>query len=317
MARIRKRGDRHHVEIRRKGHPPIYGNFPTKAEAKEWAAERERELRHGTVTIAHKRTLRELLDAYSAIRSREWDKKRLLWMSQQPIAATQLRDLTPEVLEKWRDARLETVSAETVRRDLTLLSGALSRARDVWKWVADNPLRLVKRPEPGDSRERIATQEEIETICYVAGYELGTAPETKTARVAAAFCFAVETGLMPVEISRLNRSWIVGSACICPKVKTRPKRQVPLSSRAKQILKDVDYDFRLDPSAIDALWREKIRPRAACEGLNFYDSRATAFTRLAKKFEVLELAKISGHRDINRLLAYYRESGEELAKRLD
>lgn len=49
----------------------------------------------------------------------------------------------------------------------------------------------------------------------------------------------------------------------------------------------------------------------------FHDARATALTRLSKRLNVLELARMVGHRDIRSLQIYYRETAEELANRLD
>lgn len=316
MANFRKRGKTWAVSVRRKGQHE-YATFPTKAEAAEWAAERERAIRHGQVSIAHKRTLGELLEAFQRHRERDWDQTRLLWFMGQPIAPIKLSDLTPSKIEGWMKERGKVVSDETIRRDLGLLSAALTWAvRE--KWIPESPLRGVKRPEEGEARERTATEQEVQTIMHVAGYELGSKPETVKARIAAAFVFAVETSMMPIEICRMDKTWFHGTFIRCPKVKTRPKRDVPLTARAKQVLKDVDYNFNLTPTQIDANWREHIRPDAAVDGLNFYDSRATALTRLSKKYDVLALAKIAGHKDLNRLIkSYYRETGEELAKRLE
>lgn len=51
--------------------------------------------------------------------------------------------------------------------------------------------------------------------------------------------------------------------------------------------------------------------------LHFHDSRATALTHLAKRVPVEVLAKISGHKGIALLVnVYYRESAEDIAKRL-
>jgi integrase len=51
--------------------------------------------------------------------------------------------------------------------------------------------------------------------------------------------------------------------------------------------------------------------------LHWHDTRHTAITRLAKKLNVLELARIVGHKDLRNLQIYYNESAEELAKKLD
>lgn len=66
----------------------------------------------------------------------------------------------------------------------------------------------------------------------------------------------------------------------------------------------------------DTLWR-KVRDRVMVSELHFHDSRAAALTWLAKRYDVMTLAKISGHTDINQLFeAYYRESASDIAARL-
>jgi len=95
---------------------------------------------------------------------------------------------------------------------------------------------------------------------------------------------------------------------------------VPLSSEAIRIMKQVqsesDQVFNLSSSQLDALFR-KAKQRTLIEDLHFHDSRAEAITRLAEKFDILTLARISGHRDIKKLMIYYRQSVEDIAKKLD
>ena len=50
--------------------------------------------------------------------------------------------------------------------------------------------------------------------------------------------------------------------------------------------------------------------------LHFHDSRAEAIWRLSKKLDVLELARVIGHRNLSSLLIYYCASAAKLAKRL-
>ena len=51
--------------------------------------------------------------------------------------------------------------------------------------------------------------------------------------------------------------------------------------------------------------------------MHFHDTRHEAITRLASKLDVLSLARVAGHRDIRMSQAYYNETAEELAARLD
>ena len=50
--------------------------------------------------------------------------------------------------------------------------------------------------------------------------------------------------------------------------------------------------------------------------LHFHDTRHEAITRLAKRLDVLELARVVGHRDPRSLMIYYNETAEQLAKKL-
>lgn len=79
---------------------------------------------------------------------------------------------------------------------------------------------------------------------------------------------------------------------------------------------DRERVFSLTPHSLDALFR-KVRDRLMLDDLHFHDSRATALTHLAKRVPVEVLAKISGHKGIALLVnVYYRESAEDIAKRL-
>lgn len=57
-------------------------------------------------------------------------------------------------------------------------------------------------------------------------------------------------------------------------------------------------------------------PTFLCD-LRFHDLRHEATSRLASRFQLHELAKITGHRDTRMLLRYYHPDAGELAKRLD
>ena len=118
-----------------------------------------------------------------------------------------------------------------------------------------------------------------------------------------------------------------------PMTKNGTARDVPLSRPAMQILhrmKGVTFShyerqrlvdensvFLLSSSRLDAMWR-KLRDRALLDGMHFHDARATALTRLANKLNPLELAKLSGHKDLKMLLnVYYREDPSVIAAKLD
>jgi len=50
--------------------------------------------------------------------------------------------------------------------------------------------------------------------------------------------------------------------------------------------------------------------------LQFRDARATALTLMARRMDVLTLARISRHKDLKMLLVYYRETPEDISRRI-
>jgi integrase len=138
----------------------------------------------------------------------------------------------------------------------------------------------------------------------------------------AAFEFAVETGMRGGEIVALRPADAVltRSFVHVRRSKNGDAREVALSGRARELLEAVmalrlDPVWGLTPRRKDALFR-KLRAKAGIAGLNFHDSRHSAITRLAKRLQVLDLARQVGVRDLQTLLTYYNESAENRARRL-
>jgi integrase len=103
-----------------------------------------------------------------------------------------------------------------------------------------------------------------------------------------------------------------------PVTKNGDSREVPLSLRAREILAllpRTDPVFGLESAQRDALFR-KARDRAKIPNLHFHDSRSEAIWRLSKKLDVMELARVIGHRDLRSLLIYFNASADSLADKL-
>jgi len=64
----------------------------------------------------------------------------------------------------------------------------------------------------------------------------------------------------------------------------------------------------------DALFR-KARDKSMIENLKFHDTRHEAITRLARKLQPLDLARMTGHTDLSELLTYYNAAATEIAGR--
>lgn len=295
--------------------------LPSKRAAKDWAAFEELQILNAK-PIAQAITFGEVMQRYAneespKKRGERWEVIRLNRFMKDPIAAKRLAELEDTDFIEWRDLRLAEVKPASVRREMNLMSAVLNRARKPWKLIDVNPMVDVEKPPKSPARDRIVSDPELEALETSAGVDLGNA----TARAFHAFKFAIETAMRAGEI--IGLTWdnidLQRQVAHLPMTKNGTARNVPLSRAAVALLEDLpraDPVFGLDSGALDALWR-KLRDRAAVKDLTFHDSRHIAITRLSKKLEVLDLARMVGHRNINELLTYYNETAEEIAKRLD
>jgi integrase len=298
-------------------------------EAEAWAAELERRIESGKpITGSGRTSLAAVMARYAAEvsptkRGARWEIIRLEHIARDQIAEIDIERLTPEDIGQWRDRRLREVQAGTVLRDITLLTAVLEHARREWRLIETNPIRDVRKPQAPKARTRLPTDDEIERICIALGYDEESPVTTHQQQIAVAFLLAVETAMRAGEL--LSLTWgkvdLVRRVARLEKTKNGDSRDVPLSSRAVELfttLRVVDpvRCFTVGARTRDVLFR-RARDAAGIVGLTFHDSRALALTRLSSKFDVLQLARIAGHRDPKSLMAYYRESAEELARKLD
>lgn len=117
------------------------------------------------------------------------------------------------------------------------------------------------------------------------------------------------------------------STAFLPKTKNGFARTIPLSSMAVKILKHLESVknegnptvFQVKSGSHDVIFcKMKELAGLADEDLHFHDTRREALSRLAKKVDVMTLAKISGHRDIKILLnIYYAPDMSDEAELLD
>ncbi|MEM7213199.1 MAG: site-specific integrase [Pseudomonadota bacterium] len=172
----------------------------------------------------------------------------------------------------------------------------------------------VRKPPEAQARDRLISESEIQALIAVAG-------KTGSIRWRAvhAFRFAIETAMRAGENCALRPEHINGPVANLPMTKNGSSRDVPLSSRALALLAELPETdgpcFGLTNRQLDALFRQA-RGLAKVEGLRFHDTRHEAITRLAKKLDVLDLARMTGHRNINELLTYYNEAAKDLAAKL-
>ncbi|MGS1071479.1 tyrosine-type recombinase/integrase [Burkholderia glumae] len=307
--------------------------FRTQREAKVWASVREAELRERRdQPEAMRHTVGDMLMRYGenvsetkgGARSEQLRIKAFI-RDFPEIASLPLLQFTTPVLGAWRDARLAKVAAASVQRDVNWLRNACYVARREWHWMEHNPFDGFRHPGEGEPRSRrVDPWKDVRPICRALGYRSGVAPETKSQEVALAWLIALRTAMRAGEILSLGKDTLDMTKRVAVvrhkmQYQTKRPREIPLTRHGARLLRVVasrEKCFTITSATLDALFR-KSRDRLLIKDLHFHDSRAEAITRLARRVDVMTLAKISGHKDLKMLQnVYYRESAADIAARL-
>lgn len=319
MPYYERRGEKWRVRLRVNG-VSVSATFPTKRQAAAWAVQREAEL---TGERLPEHTLKDALDRFEREvspkrKGHPWEVPRLGLLGRDVLAPRRLASLSRTDIADWRDRRLESVSGASVRREMNLLIAVLEQCAGDWGWLRANPARGVKRPPNAPARRRRIAQDEIDRVTMALGVT-DLEADTAAQRTGLAFLFALETAMRAGEILGLRWSDIGVKSARLPDTKNGDARIVPLSARAREILAALPVGdapcFDLNPRTRDVMFRQAVKD-AEIADLHFHDSRAEAIWRLSKKLDVMELARMIGHRDLRSLLQYYNADPDELADRL-
>ncbi|WP_225561724.1 site-specific integrase [Rhodanobacter sp. DHB23] len=220
-----------------------------------------------------------------------------------------------------------------------------------------NPVELVRKPTPNNARtRRVVAPPSNGRRCDRQMDELARISASSESRVLPVILtLAVETAMRRGEIAALLWENIDLGRRVAhlPETKNGNSRDVPLSTVAVDVLASLlpkgvgkrrktsivppelrGLVFAMHADGITqaferALERARTKYLQECaehnqppdpaflRDLRFHDLRHEATSRLAARFQLHELAKITGHRDTRMLLRYYHPDAADLAKRLD
>ena len=323
MASFRLRNNRWQARVQRKGQKDLAKSFLNKSDAIQWARSIEIEIDRGTyinTDYAQKTLFKEILQKYlddvvPYMRSADNQSIRVRKLMKHPIAEVNMAHLSPKHMADYRDERLKVIKPNTVIRELAILSSVINHARREWSLNIINPVTMIKKPPSSQGRDRILNDEELGRLCI----ELEKISPWYKPLVK----FALETGMRRGELMSLL--WVninfEKSVAFVPLTKNGDSRYVPLSMKAIRILKLLPRDiegrvFPLNKGTVSILFLRAAR-RAKVEDIHFHDLRHMALTKLSDKFtNILELASISGHRELKMLQRYVHIKAEDLVKKL-
>ena len=324
MATIEKQpSGRWRVRVRR-GSVSTSKTFALKSQAQAWAAEQELNFEGGAGLP--RKTVKDAFDRYATEvspkhKGERWERVRLDRIGRELGQDKQLSEIDEPTLAAWRDLRLKSVKPASVAREMQLLGAVFEVARREWHWIAANPIKDVSKPQKPEHRTRRISDAEIEALKLAMGYHEGK-PDSLVQQVCIAFLLGIETAMRQGEMLGLTRDRVDFDkrTAYLPRTKNNSARTVPLSSRAVALLQQLPVQddgrlFAVSSASCDALFR-KAKAKAMIADLRFHDTRREGTSRLAKKVDVLTLARITGHKDLRMLLVYYQEDMSSVAERL-
>lgn len=325
MATITKRGDgQWQSKIRNKGYPAQSKTFSTKANADKWSRLVESEMDRGiflSTSEAEATTFAELIEKYKKevlpSKKSQQDLHSRLKTVNAAMGHLTLAAITPVTVKEFRDYRLESISSESVRKELSIISILLTLCQKEWGIYLPrgNPVKSITMPPPNKSRDRRLEGDEEKILIAGAKKYGGLIEDIIT--------IAINTGMRRSEITRLQWKNIILNKRTARLLDTKngDDRTIPLNSEAIKVLKNQarnlnGYVFNIRSDSITQAF-ERIRKKAGIKNLRFHDLRHEATSRFFELgLNIMEVAAITGHKDLAMLKRYTHLKAEDLAKKL-
>jgi integrase len=327
--------------VRKKGYPAAIKTFRTKRDAEDWSRGVEDEMVRGIYirrSNAERLSVADALDRYqrevsptkkASTQDREkgrFDTLRAFF------GAYSLAAVTPELVARFRDARLEEgLASNTVRLDLALLGHLYVTAIREWGvGLTYNPVQLIRKPSPGAARDRRLTTEEESRLRQAVA-------EHSNPMLRWIVTIAIETGMRLSEIVTLTREQVSLRRRVVrlSETKNGSPRTVPLTVAAAEAMRealanpirpiDTDlvffgepgHDGRRRPYVFNRTW-QRIVKQVGIVDFRFHDLRYEAVSRFVEAgLSDQEVAAISGHKSMQMLKRYTHLRAEDLVAKLD
>ena len=338
------------VRIRRPGIEPISERFPVQGgkkahfniamrQAEQWAAQIEADIdgnRYVDTRLAAGTTLASCIIRYRdeitpTKKGSVQELSKLKVISMHSICKLNMIDIKAGHIASYRNERLKLVSTGTVNRELSLISHIFNVAISEWHFEGlINPTEAVKKPSPGKARDRRLMDGELDAIINSAGSD----------SIANILLLLIETAMRRSELAQLKWEDISfdNRYAFLKDTKNNQSRYVPLSKKAIEILKSIEKSsgpvFEMRPDSVtQAFSRAKERARKAYEvaclkaeiepdpnflkTLVLHDLRHEAASRCFEKgLNIMEVASITGHKDLKMLQRYTHLKASDIALKL-
>ena len=310
------------ARARRRGYPELSYTSLRREDAEGWWLKITSEQQRGVwrdSSEAERTTLREALDRYEREvtprkGSQKSERSTLKTLRASRIADLALARIGSHHVAGLRDDWRDDLAAATIKRRMTVLKHVFTIARQEWGMPGLTWPGVKLDPEDNATERRVG-QDEIEALCA----------DTESAELPSIVRLLVETACRRSELVRNLRANIdlEKRRLFIPKhlAKNGHARTVPLSSLAIEIFRALPARedgrlFSMQPDSVTQAFERAAR-RAGIADVRIHDLRHEATSRLALKYGLLDLAKITGHTDPKMLMRYYHPGDEYLADKMD
>lgn len=231
-----------------------------------------------------------------------------------------LGDITPAAIAAYRDARLATVSACTLQKELALLSHMFNVARREWGLAVRNVVREITKPKITGGRLRFLNAEETTALLRACG-------KSRNRTLQAFVLLLLHTGMRPSEAAglRWNQVNLEDKSLEVQNTKTVYARtgirgrRIPLTDTAaaalREIVQEREYIFLpADKIGAGTILRPAVYFRTAFEGacrraglrdFHMHDCRHTAASWLVMLgVDIRTIAEILGHSTLAMTMRY-------------
>jgi len=337
------------AKIRFSGLPILSRSYPSREEAQAWLRATEPELKARSLEAARQQAHARLVEEFrerprivadllhrnlreETVRKKgaEAEAHHTRSILKYPLARIHLENLSRRDIKEWVEQRLQDVAPSTVNRELNILNAAFKLAADEWDVAfCKSVLITVRRPQNPPGRVRRLSSDEESALRHAG-------EETRNPYVLSILDLALETAMRRGEILGLEweRVSFAHRSIQLIETKNGTPRGVPLSRRAMEVLLTLervaarhlgcDEEITSGPvfpgltaNAFKLAFTRMVK-RAGIENFRFHDLRHEATSRLFEKgLSQMEVATITGHKDIRMLARYTHLQVSDLARKLD
>ncbi|HID8401465.1 site-specific integrase [Serratia marcescens] len=326
MPSIRKLpSGKYQAIVRKQGFPTQYKSFSKRKDALCWSLRLEEQLSsaeaYGSCEDWTTLSLSEAIDLYIKERGQHLksyltaDKYRAMAL-RKALGNIPLVKLSAAMIQAYKEERLATVATGTARADLGYLQRVINFLRKDKQMSVPDLFSHVRLPSNGKPREAIPTHNELARLLDL------MPPDTRLIAT-----LASETGMRRGEILRLEVKDI-NLSCRSLRIneaKNGSPRVIPLSTKACQVLADAITRcrggitarvFPVSPYRVSRTFREAADIMGGFDWV-FHSLRHYACTRFFEiGLQAIEVASISGHKDMRMLQRYTHLRPSVLASKL-